>query len=57
MSALLGRVTMLSKFEETGFYSRGKSYELSANQYPLNAAYPQGFQYLKSSSIYSFGLF
>ncbi|MDQ3321820.1 MAG: amylo-alpha-1,6-glucosidase [Acidobacteriota bacterium] len=42
----LGRVTMLSKFEETLFID-GKSYALSANQYP-NAVYPKGFQYIKS---------
>lgn len=42
----LGRITMLSKFEET-LYVDGKSYELSANQYP-NSVYPQGFKYLKS---------
>ncbi len=42
----LGRVTMLSKFEETLFID-GKSYALSANQYP-NAVYPQGFKYIKS---------
>ncbi|HXG82666.1 MAG TPA: amylo-alpha-1,6-glucosidase [Pyrinomonadaceae bacterium] len=42
----LGRVTMLSKFEETLFID-GKSYALSANQYP-NHVYPQGFKYLKS---------
>jgi predicted glycogen debranching enzyme len=42
----LGRVVMLSKFEETLLVD-GNAYELSANQYP-NSIYPQGFQYLKS---------
>lgn len=42
----LGRITMLSKFEET-LTIDGNSYELSANQYP-NSVHPQGFQYLKS---------
>ncbi|MEP6902877.1 MAG: amylo-alpha-1,6-glucosidase [Actinomycetota bacterium] len=42
----LGRITMLSKFEETLTIGE-KSYELSANQYP-NSVYPQGFKYLKS---------
>jgi len=42
----LGRVVMLSKFEET-LHLDGKTFELSANQYP-NSVYPQGFKYLKS---------
>lgn len=42
----LGRITMLSKFEET-LTIDGNSYELSANQYP-NSVHPQGFKYLKS---------
>lgn len=42
----LGRVTMLSKFEET-LTVNGKSFELSANQYP-NKIYPEGFRYLKN---------
>ncbi len=42
----LGRVVMLSKFEETVSID-GKAYELSANQYP-NSVHPQGFKYLKS---------
>lgn len=42
----LGRLVLLSKFEET-LVIDGKSYELSANQYP-NAIYPQGYKYLKS---------
>ena len=41
----LGRVALLSKFEETVTIA-GKSYNLSANQYP-DKIYPQGFQYLK----------
>lgn len=40
----LGRVTMLSKFEET-LTVGGKNFELSANQYP-NKVYPEGFRYL-----------
>ena len=42
----LGRVTMLSKFEETLIID-GKAFELSANQYP-DKIYPEGFRYLKS---------
>jgi len=42
----LGRITMLSKFEET-LTIDGKSYELSSNQYP-NIVNPKGFKYLKS---------
>jgi predicted glycogen debranching enzyme len=42
----LGRVTMLSKIEETVIVD-GERYELSANQYP-GKIYPQGFRYLKS---------
>lgn len=42
----LGRITMLSKFEETLLVGE-RSYELSANQYP-NSVYPEGFKYLKS---------
>jgi hypothetical protein len=42
----LGRVTMLSKFEETLIID-GERFELSANQYQ-NVVYPQGFQYLKN---------
>jgi predicted glycogen debranching enzyme len=42
----LGRLTLLSKFEET-LKIDTKTYELSANQYP-NIIYPQGFKYLKS---------
>ncbi len=42
----LGRVTMLSKFEETLIVG-GERYELSANQFP-GVIYPNGFQYLKN---------
>jgi predicted glycogen debranching enzyme len=42
----LGRITMLSKFEETLTIGEN-SYELSANQFP-NVVDPQGFKYLKS---------
>jgi predicted glycogen debranching enzyme len=48
----LGRVVMLSKFEET-LTIDGKSFELSANQYP-NSVYPQGFKYLKSFRLEPF---
>ena len=42
----LGRVTMLSKLEET-LRVDGVAYELSANQYPNNI-HPRGFRYLRS---------
>jgi predicted glycogen debranching enzyme len=42
----LGRITMLSKFEETLIID-GKTFELSSNQFP-NKIYPEGFKYLKS---------
>jgi predicted glycogen debranching enzyme len=42
----LGRITMLSKLEET-LRIDGEAYELSANQYP-EKIYPQGFQFLKT---------
>ncbi|MEK7725171.1 MAG: amylo-alpha-1,6-glucosidase [Acidobacteriota bacterium] len=45
----LGRITMLSKFEETLIID-GKSYELSSNQYP-GAIYPEGYKYLKSFAL------
>lgn len=48
----LGRVTMLSKFEETLIVD-GESFELSSNQYPNNI-YPSGFQYLKSFRLAPF---
>jgi len=49
----LGRVTMLSKFEETVFID-GKSFDLSANQYPDDAIYPNGYQYLKNFRLAPF---
>ena len=42
----LGRITMLSKLEETVFIG-GAAYELSANQYP-DKIHPQGFQFLRT---------
>jgi predicted glycogen debranching enzyme len=42
----LGRVTMLSKFEER-LLINGVPFELSSNKYP-GAIYPQGFQYITS---------
>jgi predicted glycogen debranching enzyme len=42
----LGRITTLSKFEETVVID-GKSYELSSNQFPGTIS-PQGFKYLKN---------
>ncbi|MEP7212633.1 MAG: amylo-alpha-1,6-glucosidase [Acidobacteriota bacterium] len=42
----LGRVTLLSKFEET-LVAGDRRFELSANQYPGNV-YPRGFEYLTS---------
>ncbi len=48
----LGRVTMLSKFEEV-LTIDGEVFELSANQYP-NAVHPKGFQYLTSFELNPF---
>ena len=48
----LGRVTMLSKFEET-LVVDGRRYDLSANQYP-NAIFPEGHKYLKSFRLAPF---
>jgi predicted glycogen debranching enzyme len=48
----LGRITMLSKFEETLIID-GKRYELSSNQYP-NAVYPEGYKYNKSFALSPF---
>jgi predicted glycogen debranching enzyme len=48
----LGRLVLLSKFEET-LIINGKSYELSANQYP-NTIYPNGYKYLKSFRLAPF---
>ncbi len=42
----LGRITMLSKFEET-LTIDGESFELSTNQYP-GLINPEGYKYLKS---------
>src|SRR5947199_2336247 len=39
----VGRIVMLSKFEET-LVIDGKRYELSANQYP-GVIHPRGFEY------------
>ncbi len=41
----LGRITMLSKLEETVVID-GKAYELSSNQYP-RSIYPEGFKNIK----------
>ena len=48
----LGRITMLSKLEETLFVD-GKKYELSTNQFP-NAIYPEGYKYLKNFHLAPF---
>ncbi|MBX7173339.1 MAG: amylo-alpha-1,6-glucosidase [Pyrinomonadaceae bacterium] len=48
----LGRITMLSKFEET-LTIDGKLYELSSNQYP-NTIHPEGYKYLKSFALAPF---
>ncbi len=48
----LGRITMLSKFEETLFIDE-KPYELSSNQYP-DTIHPQGYKHLKSFSLSPF---
>lgn len=45
----LGRISMLSKFEETLFVD-GDSYELSSNQY-TGTIHPKGFSYLRSFSL------
>ncbi|MEZ5347407.1 MAG: amylo-alpha-1,6-glucosidase [Pyrinomonadaceae bacterium] len=45
----LGRVTMLSKFEEV-LSIDDQIYELSANQYP-DSIHPKGFQYLKTFAL------
>jgi predicted glycogen debranching enzyme len=49
----LGRITMLSKFEETVFID-GKSFDLSSNQYPNDTVYPNGYQYLKNFRLAPF---
>jgi predicted glycogen debranching enzyme len=48
----LGRITMLSKFEETLIID-GERFELSANQFP-NVVSPTGYKYLKSFSLNPF---
>ena len=48
----LGRITMLSKFEETLFID-DQSFELSTNQYP-NVVYPEGYKYLKNFRLAPF---
>src|SRR5207237_3651110 len=48
----LGRVVLLSKFEETLIID-GEKFELSANQYP-NKIYPEGFKYLKNFRLEPF---
>ena len=48
----LGRVTMLSKFEETLIVD-GERFELSSNQYQ-GAIYPNGYQYLKNFRLAPF---
>lgn len=50
----LGRVTMLSKFEET-LIVNGERFELSANQYQ-GAIYPNGYKYLKNFRLAPFPL-
>ena len=48
----LGRVTMLSKFEET-LIVNGQRFELSSNQYQ-GAVYPNGYKYLKNFRLAPF---
>ncbi len=48
----LGRVTMLSKFEET-LVIDGERFELSSNQY-LNVIYPKGYKFLKNFRLEPF---
>jgi predicted glycogen debranching enzyme len=48
----LGRITMLSKFEETLIID-GERFELSANQFP-GVVSPDGYKYLKSFSLNPF---
>ena len=48
----LGRITMLSKLEET-LYIDDKPFELSANQYP-GKIHPQGFQFLQTFRLEPF---
>jgi predicted glycogen debranching enzyme len=48
----LGRITMLSKFEET-LIVEGKRFELSTNQFPKTVA-PEGFKFIKSFTLNPF---
>ncbi len=48
----LGRITMLSKFEETLIVNHAR-FELSSNQYP-NSVDPEGYKYLTSFSLAPF---
>ena len=48
----LGRVTTLSKFEETLIID-GEKFEISSNQYP-NKIYPEGFKFLKNFRLAPF---
>ena len=48
----LGRLVLLSKFEETVFID-GKKYELSVNQYP-DKIYPEGYKYLENFRLAPF---
>ncbi len=48
----LGRITMVSKFEETLIID-GNTYQLSSNQYP-NSVDPEGYKYLKSFALSPF---
>jgi len=48
----LGRITMLSKFEETLFIGDVK-YELSTNQFP-NVIYPEGYKFTKNFRLAPF---
>ncbi len=48
----LGRITMLSKFEET-LIVEGKRFELSTNQFPKTVA-PEGFRFIKAFTLNPF---
>ena len=48
----LGRITMLSKFEETVIFD-GKRYELSTSQFP-DVVYPEGYKLLKNFRLAPF---
>lgn len=51
----VGRMVLLSKLEET-LTVRGKSYELSANQFP-GTIHPQGYLFLKQFRLDPFPVF